>query len=157
VPGGDGFGDAGDTLLAIYAAFGRAGQLLLGVVRLLVARQRGNLPAVVEEARRLQTMAAFQAAERLARCLAEPSLIVMTNRSFLVQTLVRLGDDEQVDVPQWRLPNLSDGVSWLRQQAGQPASTSWRQKAPAPGPADGVRGNHHDHHHHHHNGLTGPS
>ena len=34
-------------------------------------------------------LAAFQAAERLARCLAEPSLIVMTNRSFLVQTLMR--------------------------------------------------------------------
>ena len=29
-------------------------QLLLGVVRLLLARQRGNLPAVAEEARRLQ-------------------------------------------------------------------------------------------------------
>jgi LuxR family transcriptional regulator, maltose regulon positive regulatory protein len=32
-------------------------QLLLGVVRLLVARQRGNLPAVAEEAHRLQAMA----------------------------------------------------------------------------------------------------
>jgi LuxR family transcriptional regulator, maltose regulon positive regulatory protein len=32
-------------------------QLLLGVIRLLVARQRGNLPAVVEEARRLQATA----------------------------------------------------------------------------------------------------
>ena len=32
-------------------------QLLLGVVRLLLARQRGNLPAVAEEARRLQAMA----------------------------------------------------------------------------------------------------
>jgi LuxR family maltose regulon positive regulatory protein len=32
-------------------------QLLLGVVRLLLARQRGNLPAVVEEARRLQALA----------------------------------------------------------------------------------------------------
>jgi LuxR family transcriptional regulator, maltose regulon positive regulatory protein len=31
-------------------------QLLLGVVRLLVARQRGNLPAVAEEARRLQAL-----------------------------------------------------------------------------------------------------
>src|SRR5690349_2142113 len=37
---------------------GRRGQahLLLGVVRLLLARQRGNLPAVVEEARRLQAL-----------------------------------------------------------------------------------------------------
>ena len=32
-------------------------QLLLGVVRLLLARQRGNLPAVAEEARRLQAAA----------------------------------------------------------------------------------------------------
>ena len=38
---------------------GRRGQLqvLLGVVRLLLARQRGNLPAVAEEAQRLQAMA----------------------------------------------------------------------------------------------------
>jgi LuxR family transcriptional regulator, maltose regulon positive regulatory protein len=32
-------------------------QLLFGMVRLLVARQRGNLPAVAEEARKLQAMA----------------------------------------------------------------------------------------------------
>ena len=32
-------------------------QLLLGIVRLLVARQRGNLPSAAEEARRLQAMA----------------------------------------------------------------------------------------------------
>ena len=38
---------------------GRRGQVqvLLGVVRLLLARQRGNLPAVAEEARRLQALA----------------------------------------------------------------------------------------------------
>ena len=38
---------------------GRRGQLqvLLGVVRLLVARQRGNLPAVADQAQRLQAMA----------------------------------------------------------------------------------------------------
>jgi len=38
---------------------GRHGQaqLLLGIVRLLLARQRGDLPAVAEEARRLQAMA----------------------------------------------------------------------------------------------------
>ena len=38
---------------------GRRGQaqLLLGIVRLLLARQRGNLPAVAEEAQRLQAMA----------------------------------------------------------------------------------------------------
>jgi LuxR family transcriptional regulator, maltose regulon positive regulatory protein len=32
-------------------------QLLLGIIRLLVARQRGNLPAVADEAQRLQAMA----------------------------------------------------------------------------------------------------
>ena len=45
---------------------GRAGQaqLLLGMVRLLLARQRGNRPAVAEQARRLQAMAeAPQAAQ----------------------------------------------------------------------------------------------
>ena len=38
---------------------GRRGQaqVLLGVVRLLLARQRGNLPAMTEEARRLQALA----------------------------------------------------------------------------------------------------
>ncbi len=38
---------------------GRRGQaqVLLGVVRLQLARQRGNLPAVAEEARRLQALA----------------------------------------------------------------------------------------------------
>ena len=38
---------------------GRRGQLqvLLGVVRLLLARQRGNLPAVADQAQRLQAMA----------------------------------------------------------------------------------------------------
>ncbi len=37
---------------------GRRGvaQLLLGVVRLLLARQHGNLPVVAEEARRLQAL-----------------------------------------------------------------------------------------------------
>jgi LuxR family transcriptional regulator, maltose regulon positive regulatory protein len=38
------------------AGHGQA-QLLLGIVRLLAARQRGNLPAVADEARRLQAMA----------------------------------------------------------------------------------------------------
>jgi LuxR family maltose regulon positive regulatory protein len=39
-------------------------QLLLGVVRLLLARQRGNLPAVAEEARRLQAAAETPAASQ---------------------------------------------------------------------------------------------
>jgi len=42
-------------------------------------------------------LAAFQAAERLAGCLAEPSVGVLANRSFLVQTLVRLGETERAE------------------------------------------------------------
>ena len=69
-------------------------------------------------------------------------------------------EDEQDDAPRWRSPSLSNGVSRLRQQAGQPARTSWGQKAPSPGRAGYGRGSHHDHHHDHHDhhdGLTGRS
>jgi hypothetical protein len=60
----------------------------------------------------------------------------------------------------WRSPSLSDGLSWARQQAGQPAGTSGSQDAPSPGPAGYGRGSHDDHHHDHHDhhrGRTGPS
>ena len=40
-------------------------QVLLGVVRLLLARQRGNLPAVTEEAQRLQALAEAPEAAQL--------------------------------------------------------------------------------------------
>ena len=73
------------------------------------------------------------------------------------QTAPPPDEDEQDDAPRWRSPSLSDGVSWLRQQAGQPASTRWSQEAPSPGPADYGRGSHHDHHHDHHHGLAGTS
>jgi LuxR family maltose regulon positive regulatory protein len=42
-------------------------------------------------------LAAFQAADRLARRLAEPSLAVLPNRSLLVQTLARLGQTERAE------------------------------------------------------------
>jgi len=42
-------------------------------------------------------LAAFQDADRLAGRLAEPNLIVLTNRSFLMQTLVRLGETERAE------------------------------------------------------------
>jgi LuxR family transcriptional regulator, maltose regulon positive regulatory protein len=48
---------AGRHPAAVPAGRGEYGRLLLGVVRLLLARQRGNLPAVVKEARDLQAMA----------------------------------------------------------------------------------------------------
>jgi LuxR family maltose regulon positive regulatory protein len=42
---------------SVPAGRGEYGRLLLGVVRLLLDRQRGNLPAVIKEARELQAMA----------------------------------------------------------------------------------------------------
>jgi LuxR family transcriptional regulator, maltose regulon positive regulatory protein len=42
-------------------------------------------------------LAAFQAADRLAGRLAEPNLMVLPNRSFLLQTLVRLGETERAE------------------------------------------------------------
>jgi LuxR family transcriptional regulator, maltose regulon positive regulatory protein len=42
-------------------------------------------------------LAAFQAADRLTGRLAEPSLTVLPNRSFLMQTLVRLGETERAE------------------------------------------------------------
>jgi len=42
-------------------------------------------------------LAAFQAADRLAARLAEPGLVVLPNLSFLVQTLVRLGQTERAE------------------------------------------------------------
>ncbi len=42
-------------------------------------------------------LAAFQAADRLAGRLAQPSLMVLPNRSYLVQTLVRLGETERAE------------------------------------------------------------
>jgi LuxR family maltose regulon positive regulatory protein len=42
-------------------------------------------------------LAAFQAAERLARPLAAPNLVVTAMRAFLVQTLVRLGETERAE------------------------------------------------------------
>jgi LuxR family maltose regulon positive regulatory protein len=42
-------------------------------------------------------LAAFQAADRLAGRLAEPGFTVLSNRSLLVQTLVRLGETERAE------------------------------------------------------------
>ena len=48
---------AAQGLASVRAGRRRQVQVLLGVVRLLLARQRGNLPAVIEEAQRLQAVA----------------------------------------------------------------------------------------------------
>jgi LuxR family maltose regulon positive regulatory protein len=42
-------------------------------------------------------LAAFQAADQLAGRLAEPGHVVVPNRSYLVQTLVRLGETERAE------------------------------------------------------------
>jgi LuxR family maltose regulon positive regulatory protein len=42
-------------------------------------------------------LAAFQAADRLAGRLANPTLMVLPNRAFLVQTLVRLGETDRAE------------------------------------------------------------
>jgi len=119
---------------------GRRGQaqLLLGMVRLLLARQRGNLPAVAEEARRLEeaeplvqraertvraetepaaglvvcytrgvlelargrdadTLAAFRAAERLARLLVAQHYLFTPARAHLLHALVRMGEIERAE------------------------------------------------------------
>jgi LuxR family transcriptional regulator, maltose regulon positive regulatory protein len=47
--------------------------------------------------RNADALAAFQAADRLAGRLAQPSLLVLPNRSWLVQTLVRLGETERAE------------------------------------------------------------
>jgi LuxR family maltose regulon positive regulatory protein len=54
---------------------------------------RGVLELV--RGRDADALAAFQAADRLAVRLAEPSLSVLPNRSLLVQTLARLGETER--------------------------------------------------------------
>jgi len=62
-----------------------------------VALAMHHVRGILELARGRDTeaLAAFQAADRLAGRLAEPNLIFHANRSFLVQTLVRLGEAQR--------------------------------------------------------------
>jgi LuxR family maltose regulon positive regulatory protein len=64
-------------------------------LELAVRFARGFLE--VERGRDTDALAAFQAAERLAGRLAEPSYMVPVNRAFLVRTLVRLGETERAE------------------------------------------------------------
>jgi len=64
-------------------------------VGLAIHSQRGLLE--LARGRDADALAAFQAADQLAGRLAEPSLMVLPNRSFLVQTLVRLGETERAE------------------------------------------------------------
>jgi LuxR family maltose regulon positive regulatory protein len=56
---------------------------------------RGRLE--LARGRDADALAAFQAADRLAGRLAEPNLMVLTNRAFLVHALVRLGEAERAE------------------------------------------------------------
>jgi LuxR family maltose regulon positive regulatory protein len=64
-------------------------------VGLAIHSHRGLLE--LARGRDADALAAFQAADRLAMRLAEPSLTVLPNRSFLVQTLVRLGETDRAE------------------------------------------------------------
>jgi LuxR family maltose regulon positive regulatory protein len=90
---------------------GRRGQVqvLLGVVRLLLARQRGNLPAVAEEAQRLQTMAETPDAAQ-SGIGDELRALALINLGVTEFWAARLDDAEQ---------HLEQGAS-LAQRIGRP-------------------------------------
>jgi LuxR family transcriptional regulator, maltose regulon positive regulatory protein len=62
---------------------------------LLIRTHRGLLE--LARGRDVDALAAFQAADQLAGRLAEPNPLVLRNRSYLVQTLVRLGETERAE------------------------------------------------------------
>ena len=59
-------------------------------------------------------LAAFQAADRLGGRLAEPNLMVLPNRSFLVQSLVRLGETERAEQALAALGDNDRGAGEMR-------------------------------------------
>jgi LuxR family transcriptional regulator, maltose regulon positive regulatory protein len=92
-------------------------QLLLGVVGLLLARQRGNLPAVIEEARRLQAVAEAPDAARYdlapaARAGLGEDLraLALINLGIAEYGAARFGEAE---------PHLEQGVA-LARRVGRP-------------------------------------
>jgi len=62
---------------------------------LIIRAHRGLLELAC--GRDVDALAAFQAADQLAGRLAEPNLMVLTNRSFLVHALVRLGETQRAE------------------------------------------------------------
>ena len=66
-------------------------QLLLGIARLLAARQRGNLLAVTDEAQRLQAMAE---APEAAQCDLAPATRAALGEDLHALALISLGDTE---------------------------------------------------------------
>ena len=99
------------ALVPVPVPAGRRGQvqLLLGVVGLLLARQRGNLPAVIEEARRLQAMA--EAPEAAQPGLGEDlRVLALTSLGIAEYGAVRFEEAE---------PHLEQGVA-LAHRIGRP-------------------------------------
>jgi LuxR family maltose regulon positive regulatory protein len=73
---------------ALTAEADPAEELAIRFTRGLLEEERG---------RDSDALAAFQAVDRLAGRLVEPSLMVLSNRSLLVQTLARLGETERAE------------------------------------------------------------
>jgi LuxR family maltose regulon positive regulatory protein len=99
------------ALGSVSVPAGRRGQvqLLLGVVGLLLARQRGNLPAVIEEAGRLQAMA--EAPEAAPPGLGEDlRALALTSLGIAEYGAVRFEEAE---------PHLEQGVA-LAHRIGRP-------------------------------------
>ena len=82
-------------------------------------------------------LAAFQAANRLAERLAEPSLAVLPNRSLLVQTLVRLGETARAEQAITELgdQDRDDGAIRISLQARHAHPGRDRRPRRGPGPA----------------------
>ncbi|HEY7263082.1 MAG TPA: LuxR C-terminal-related transcriptional regulator [Trebonia sp.] len=92
-------------------------QLLLGIVRLLLARQRGNRPAVAEEAGRLQAMAEAPQAARYDLALAARSGL---GEDLSALALISLGSAEfWAARPEEAERHLEQGVA-LARRIGRP-------------------------------------
>ena len=79
--------------------------LAIRVVRGMLELARG---------READALAAFEAADRLAKRLAEPSYMVLPNRSLLVQTLARLGETERAEQAIAQLDDRERGGAVMR-------------------------------------------
>jgi LuxR family maltose regulon positive regulatory protein len=93
---------------SIPDARGAQAQLLLGIARLLVSRQRGNLPAEAQEAQRLQTMAGAPEA-------AQPAL----GQDLRALALISLGYAQGWTARLAQTAHLEQGIA-LARQIGRP-------------------------------------
>ena len=91
------------TTAAVPEARRAQTQLLLGIVRLGVARQRGNLPAEAEEARRLQAMAGGPET-------AQPAL----GEELRALALISLGYAQGWTAPSGQTGHLAQGITLAR-------------------------------------------